>query len=293
MNNKRTLTVLALVVSLSGLGSLFLVTGSEPQPVPAQAAVQNYLIDNNQQIRIDETSLGRGISLPVQVDVKSGNPIEDDAQEEAIIDDEPIGVIASDLSGELPDHNLSDFFRYLQTDVSEGNSPNERTHSIREYLFSTLPRDKAEELIDLYDKFTTFERDVVSKAENEWRMPESAGETLELIEAMQQYQQDYFGEQAADLLFGAEMKVMEYKARRAIILNDPYITGPEKEQLLDQLGTDMWGESAYQAMNANKHPHEILDEKLMVYRNELAALDQATRAEEIQKLRDMYLPPSS
>ena len=48
--------------------------------------------------------------------------------------------------------------------------------------------------------------------------------------------------------------------------------GRRREQLLDQLGTDMWGKEAYQAMSSHKDPEDILDEKLLIYRNELVAV---------------------
>lgn len=283
MTKKKNFLISTLLFSVIGLSSfVYYYSGSEKQVISAQEAVKGYLIDKNQQIPLYETSIARNLSLPAKAETKI--VIEDDEHNNAE------NEIAHDMSGELPTHNMADYFRFLQTELAQGNSPSERTESIREHLLSTLPSDKAGELIDLYEKFTNFEYDAVTKAE-EWRMPESADETLELIAAMQQYQQEYFGADTANMLFGAEMKVMEYNARRAIILNDLYSAGTDKEQLLDRLGIDMWGEEAYRAMNESKDPYDILDEKLLVYGNELAAVDPDTRQEEIRKLREIYLPP--
>lgn len=291
MNKKNILAVITLALSVISVGFFWSERDSELPPISAREAVKEYLIDKNHQIRLEETSIARTIQLPKPVDAKGGMTDQGSAESDDLNAEEvPDNELANDLSGDLPDHNMAEYFRYLQTDLGEGSTPSERTESIREHLLATLPREKAGELIELYQKFTEFETDAISKAD-EWSMPESADETLALIEAMQKYQQEYFGEAAADLLFGAEMKVMEYNARRAIILNDSVAPGQEKEQLLDQLGTDMWGKEAYQAMSSHKDPYDILDEKLLIYRNELAAVDPATREEEISKLRATYLPP--
>lgn len=279
MNKKNILIVLALVISVSGLGFFFSGAGSEREPISAQGAVKNYLIDQNRRIGVEETSIARGLNLPSETGEHSSSP-----------DENSEGLIANDQSGGLPEHNLADYFRYLQTNIGEGNTPSEHTEAIREHLLATLSPEKAGEMIDLYEKFTNFERDAVARAE-EWDMPESADETLDLIGKMHAYQQEYFGQETADSLFGAEMKVMEYNARRAIIINDTQTSGLEKEHLLDQLGAGMWGEEAYREMNKQKDPYDILDEKLLIYGNELAAVDPDTREQEIAILREKYLPP--
>ncbi len=275
MNKKNILIVSIFALAILGLGFFFSVPENERHAISAQEAVNDYLIDKNQQISLHETSIARTLSLP---ETNANNHLSDDQE-----------ISTEEQGEELPAHNLADYFRFLQTELAQGASPSERTESIREHLLSVLPSDKAGELIDLYEKFTNFEQDAVTKAK-EWRMPESADETLELIGAMQQYQQEYFGIDMANRLFGAEMKVMEYNARRAIIINDLYSTGSDKEQLLDRLGKDMWGEEAYQALNNTKDPYDILDEKLLIYRNELASVDPETRQQEINKLREIYLP---
>ncbi len=280
MTRKSILIAAAIALSLGGLGFFFSDTGSERPAISAQDAVKNYLTDPHPQTRLEQTSQAEKVAPPSK-DSGSEKRADDIPQEEQI---------ANEHSAGMPEHNLAEYFRYLQTQISEGNSPAERTESIRHHLLETLPRDKAEELIELYEKFTNFERDAVTRAE-EWNMPESAEETLELIGKMQAYQEEYFGQEAAKSIFGAEMKTMEYDARKAIILNDRNVSGQEKEQLLEQLGRDMWGAEIYREMNANKDPYDILDEKLIIYRDDLAALDPDTRADEIAKLRAKYLPP--
>lgn len=255
-------------------------SSTDKQPITAQEAVKDYLIDQHQQIQLQETSIAKNLSLPLPLNKN----ISDDQSSTTETSSEEAQI------EELPEHNLAEYFRFLQTELAQGNSPSERTESIREHLLSSLSNKKAGELIDLYEKFTNFEQDAATKAK-EWEMPENADDTLTLIGAMQQYQQEYFGTEVATQLFGAEMKVMEYNARRAIIINDPYESGSEKEQLLERLGIDMWGEESYQELNAQKDPYDILDEKLLVFRNELAALDTDTRQEEIKRLRHQYLPP--
>ncbi|MBF0117195.1 MAG: hypothetical protein HQK79_00035 [Desulfobacterales bacterium] len=287
INKKNILVFVALATFVSGLYffvvitasiigfSLFLPGSQQETPViEAKNYVAHYLIDKKQQIRLAETSLSKGYKSPVNAKLK----------------DDITAKLKDDITGDVINHNMAEYFRFLQTNIGVATSRNEKTEEIQQHLLSILPKNKAEELFELYEKFTRFEEDAAQKAK-EWNMPENADETLELIANMQKYQQEYFGEEIADLLFGGEMKVMEYNARRAGIINDRTTPGLQKEKLLEQLTIDMWGKEAQQAMNENKDPYDILDEKLLVYADDLAAMDPATREENIKEFRATYLPP--
>jgi hypothetical protein len=224
------------------------------------------MTDKNREIPFNDPSL---------------NPESDKSEEE----------LRGYIAGSLVNRGTADYFSFLQTHFNQGATFKENAELIHQHLISTLPPDKGEELFNLYIKFVKFEYAAAEKAQ-EWRMPESADETLELISKMQKYQQEYFGEKTADLLFGQDMKMMEYNARRAGILNDRSVSGMDKEKLLSQLNHDMYGPDG-DNIDKKKNPYNLFEEKLLVYKNDLDAMGPSEKEKRIRELREQYLPPEA
>lgn len=232
----------------------------------SKSYLSNYIIDNNHQILLKDTSL-----------VEKQENSEDQLKEYIAI--------------RLVNRGTAEYFRFLQTHFNQGGSLQENTELIHQHLITTLPRDKGEELFELYKKFVNFEFEIAEETKD-WEMPESADETLELIEKMQRVQQQYFGEEVADQLFGGDLKGMEYNARRAGILNDRITSGIEKEAMLKQLDRDMFGEEA-ETLDEKKNPYNLFEEKLFVYKNDLDEMTPSEKEEKIKELRELYLPPQA
>ncbi len=281
MRKKWTLIVIALVLAIfvayqmGSDGSGFIKDSANPQlaskgsilsadsQIRAESYVAGYIVDQQNQIPFKDTHLNEQ------------RPDTDAGLSESMA----IGTVNRDSV---------DYFRFLQTHFNEGSSLQENTALIHQHLLTTLPKDKGEELFALYQKFVDFEFSVGEKTKG-WKMPESANETLELIKKMQQLQQQHFGVETADLLFGGELKTMEYTARRSGILNDQTTSGAAKEALLNKLAVDMFGTDANK-LDAQKNPYNLFEEKLLIYKNDLDKLGPTEKEKMINELRARYLP---
>lgn len=231
---------------------------------PARSYLSSYIVDKDKRIALKNTSVGDAAGMDEQ-------PPKD----------EP--------AAQLVNRDTADYFRYLQTHFSAGATLQANTEAIRQHLMETLPKEDAEKLFALYEKFVDFEFSVGEKTKD-WKMPDNPTETLALIAKMQKLQQQTFGVQDADLLFGGELKTLEYTARRSGILNDRVAGGAEKEVLLKKLATDMFGPEG-EKVDAKKNPYNLFEEKLLVYKNDLDKLDAAGQEKLINELRAKYLPP--
>lgn len=253
---------LALGSTNSRLASGGSILSADSQ-IRADSYVTDYIVDKQNQIPFKDTHLNEQ-----RPDTEAG-----------LSESVAIGTVNRDTV---------DYFRFLQTHFNEGSSLQENTALIHQHLLTTLPKDKGEELFALYQKFVDFEFSVGEKTKD-WKMPESANETLALIKKMQQLQQQHFGVETADLLFGGELKTMEYTARRSGILNDQNTPGAAKEALLNKLAVDMFGTDA-DKLDAQKNPYNLFEEKLLIYRNDLDKLGPTEREKMINDLRARYLP---
>ena len=236
-----------------------------PFQTSAEHYLSGYIVDKNRQISLKDTGLS----------------------ESPVVQEQLNDYIATSLVN----RGTADHFRFLQTQFHTGMTLRENTEAIHQHLLSTLPKDEAEKLFELYQKFLDFELTVGDKTKG-WKMPEGPGEALALIANMQQLQQRHFGEEHADLLFGGELKSLEYTARRSGILNDQVALGIEKEALLKKLAIDMFGAEGAK-LDDKKNPYNLFEEKLLVYKYDLEKLEPLERNSLIKALRDKYLPPSA
>lgn len=236
------------------------------QPTTLQSYLSSYIVDKNQQIPLKATGLLESPTAP-----------------------QPL--LKDDSATSLVNRGTADYFRFLQTEFHAGATLQANTEAIHQHLLSSLPKDEAEKLFALYQKFVDFEFSVGDKAKD-WKMPETPGETLALIGKMQKLQQQHFGEENADLLFGGELKTMEYNARRAGIFNDTDAPGAEKEAMLKKLATDMFGPEGA-TLDEKKNPYNLFEEKLLVYKNDLDKMEPLEREKMIKGFREKYLPASA
>lgn len=236
-----------------------------PFQTSAEHYLSGYIVDKNQQISLKDTGLNPSPVAPEQ--------------------------LKDYIATSLVNRGTADHFRLLQTQFHTGMTLRENTEAIHQHLLSTLPKDEAEKLFALYQKFLDFELTVGDKTKG-WKMPEGPGEALALIANMQQLQQQHFGEDHADLLFGGELKSLEYTARRSGILNDRIAAGVEKEALLKKLASDMFGAEG-DKLDEKKNPYNLFEEKLHVYKYDLEKLEPVERDKLIKTFRDKYLPASA
>lgn len=284
----RTRHILTLVALLAGLGAGWLsleaspsvaaptgqtvsatapaVAGQAASPWASNPFLSGYIVDKPGRISVQATGLG-GTADAAQASLQDY------------------------IAGPLVHRGTADYFRQLQTEVTAGAGLRENTEAIRQHLLSILPRNEADKLFALYQQFLDFELSVGEKTRG-WTMPENPAQSLALIKQMQKLQQQHFGEENADLLYGGELKGMEYTARRAGILNNQQTSGKEKEAQLARLGSDMFGAEAAK-LDQHKSPYNLFEDKLLIYKTEIETLPPLERDRLIQSFRDKYLPPQA
>lgn len=282
MRNKWILIVIALVTAV--IAAYLMGSGDDSGftlgPANTQLASKGSILSADSQIRADSYVAGYIVDQQNQIPFKDTHLNEQKPDTEASLNDS--------MAPGTVNRDTVDYFRFLQTHFNQGSSLQENTALIHQHLLTTLPRDKGEEIFALYQKFVDFEFSLGEKTKS-WKMPESANETLELIKKMQQLQQQHFGVETADLLFGGELKTMEYTARRSGILNDQSTPGATKETLLNKLAVDMFGTDA-DKLDAQKNPYNLFEEKLLIYKSDLDKLGPAEKEKMINDLRARYLP---
>ncbi|MCP4132995.1 MAG: lipase chaperone [bacterium] len=182
------------------------------------------------------------------------------------------------------------FLKSLQSKFKEGSNFEDYFEQIREYLYTLMPAEEADKLLALYKKFVKYELDVTKKIQS-WGKAENAEDAIYQLKKLREYQREFFGKDIAEALFGADIKAREYPIRRNSITKNADMSGAEKEELLEELNSDMWGDEAEQAeqVGANRKPYDKYKEKLDIYQKDL---NEAGSSEEksalIGKFREEY-----
>lgn len=285
MNTRKIWVVTAAVMACA---ALWLGYWRYADQSPAEGMDSPTKVAANGNAATSQTTLQDYLSSYV-VDKYNRIPIQDTALNEQRA--EPQALQKEYAATQLVNRATADYFRYLQTHFDMGSTLQANTEAIRQHLLATLPKEDAEKLFALYQQFVDFEFTIGDKTKG-WTMPESPNEALELIAKMQKLQQQTFGEENADLLFGGELKTMEYTARRSGILNDRIASGVEKEALLNKLAKDMFGVNG-DTLDQKKNPYNLFEEKLLVYKNDLDKLEPLEAEKMIKQFRIKYLPASA
>jgi len=197
----------------------------------------------------------------------------------------------SDFSGQRADEYFKTglvnrftlkFFKYLQGQFRNMDYDS-HLESVRKYLYSIMDTSEADEFLELYKKYVDYENRV-AKAINSAGTMRSADDYLELLKKMKALQVEMFGNENADIIFGAMMKSQEYPIRRGGILNNNTMYAAEKEKMLKKLNSDMWGEDAAQVENSRK-PYVAYNEALSLYSRDMSEMNDAERQNKISEIR--------
>lgn len=167
------------------------------------------------------------------------------------------------------DAHTYNFLRHLDdlvTDIGPGQDPLEK---IRQYLDANLPADQAEKMFDLYSLYLDYQINLQEQLKSQG-MPLSPEEALENLADLQAYRRAVFGEENADMIFGASVEAQEYAIRRNMILYDDSLYGAEKEAQLQILDDGMWGDELPSADPATAYTR--YQQSLRIYQKDLAEM---------------------
>jgi lipase chaperone LimK len=173
------------------------------------------------------------------------------------------------------EHTLN-FFQYLDKVCMDAEDLADNLERAREYLYSALPPQTAERMLVLYQSYLHYQISLPDKIAA-WGIPKTTDQALENLANLQDYRRAIFGEEIADIIFGASVVAQEYAIRRNAIFYDDNLYGSEKEKLLRALHKDMWGDE--RTVDANVSAYTRYQEKLQLYKKDIAEL----RTEEEKK----------
>lgn len=181
------------------------------------------------------------------------------------------------------------FFMFLDDNFKEINNADDLLKSVHKYLNSIMPLDQAEKLFALYKTYLSYQLSLGEKTKD-WGLPRTTEESVAFLHKLQDYRREVFGREVADALFGASVKAEEYPIRRMGIVNDKNMYGAEKEQKIQQLNQDMWGDEAG-AVDAYAMPYTKYQEKLVMYKKDLSEMNENEKKAQIHKFREEIFTP--
>ena len=191
-------------------------------------------------------------------------------------------AVAKHFSGSVVTPFTVKFFKFLQRRFRDMDY-DAHLRAVEEYLHRTMDPARAAEMFELYKRFLEYEKGL-SETARKWPMPTTSQEAIKYLRNVQKYRRDFFGNEIADVLFGAQVKHQEYSIRKQNIIADNTLYGKDKEKLINKLRRDMWGDDGNTIDNSMR-PYDQYREKLSIYDKDLSELDENTRKEKIKEYR--------
>jgi len=213
---------------------------------PGEDEEDEYIFDKSYNISLNDVKTARTplrldntAQSPSTEELRLNSPAPDTIQE----NDQQIDLKAIFSEGLINAHTTYKYFKHLEHKFRESTTLGEHFDQVQKYLFSEFSEKEAQELFDTYKKYLQCEMDLQEEFRNLSGV-ESMTEALETLKRIQTFRRDRLGVELADKLFGADVKAKEYAFRRGDIVGDEKLYGEEKQELLNKLNADMWGEEA-------------------------------------------------
>ncbi len=186
------------------------------------------------------------------------------------------------------------YFTWLGHEYRHAASREDHLAQVRERIFSQFPPDEAGQLFARYKQYLDCEI-AVADLVTRFGPVTSTEKGLALLREVQEFRRDYLGRELADNLFGERVKEKEYSVRRTAIINDSSLYAEEKQEQLDRLTQDMWGESdALESSFHKTNAYTRYREALAINQKDLDEIDgEADRQAAIDDIRHQYLSPDA
>lgn len=184
------------------------------------------------------------------------------------------------------------YFKHLENRFKDSVNLGDHLEQVRQLLFSEFSESEARQLFETYEKYIETEIALADQF-RQFGLVRTPEDALEILRQIQEFRRARLGEELADQLFGADVKAREYAFRRAAIVGDADLYGPEKETLLEKLNEDMWGD---EAGTVESHPNAYTRyrEKLSIYEKDLSETpSEETRLQKIREFRQQFFPPEA
>lgn len=162
----------------------------------------------------------------------------------------------------------------------------EHMAAVEHYLHSILEADKADEMFKLYQTFTEYNTHQYELAQKIGQ-PGSIEEMIAMLHDVHEDRRMFFGTETADALYGEEVKASEYDMRKMLIYNDKGMSGAEKEEKMQSLTHDMWGDDSLEDVK----PWDRYTEKLKLYEDDLNKMSPEEKRDAMREFRNEFFSP--
>jgi lipase chaperone LimK len=183
------------------------------------------------------------------------------------------------------------YFFFLDDRFKGTKDIEELLKKVHDYLYKEMQsREEADRLFAVYKTYTYYQQGLYNKTKS-WGTPSTLDEAIDYLHKIQNYRREVFGNDIADALFGPSLKSEEYQIRRRIIAYDENKYGAEKEKILDELSTNMWGDEG-NTIDSYNDPLNSYNEKLAIYQKDMAEMkSDDERQAMIQQFREEFFTP--
>jgi lipase chaperone LimK len=174
--------------------------------------------------------------------------------------------VKEDFSSDVVNEHTLNFFLHLDDICQSAIDLADNLEKARQYLSSVLPPETAGQMLKLYEIYLNYQIGLQDKM----RELGMTGDQLDNLAKLQDYRRQVFGKDNADIIFGATVEAQEYTIRRSAIVYDDNLYAGQKEQLLNELNKDMWGDEL--TADAVVPEYTRYQEKLQLYKKDIADL---------------------
>ena len=182
-----------------------------------------------------------------------------------------------------------DYFNQLSKMFPNAKTLDEHYSKIYEYLLSRYGKDEADTLFAVYKKFLKCEMDLKHER-MKWGLPKNKEEWMQYIQKINNYRTDSLGKQISEKLFGNEYRNMIFKMKKEDIINDDTLYGHQKEQWLEDIAMDTWGDNYEDKMYSEfRTSYDMYKEKMKLYEKDFSEMDEEEKKEKIKEFRKQLL----
>ncbi len=214
-------------------------------------------------------------------------PVKDVAESRRMVSFEDADVNRYFADGQVNSYTLN-FFNFLQKKFAEFEKVGDHLEAVRQYLRSVMSPEEAEKMFELYRKYVDYQLALTQETQN-WKNPQTPADIIDFLRKTQKFRRDFFGQELADALFGADLKSREYQVRRREIMKDDDLYADEKKRRMQDLNDDMWGRDASD-LDSYITPYVRYQETLDLYKRDLSEMKDGDKSSKIDEIRNEIFP---
>lgn len=210
----------------------------------------------------------------------------------SVLEKSDTSIKIDDYIDELSSRDTLQFFQKVHHLFNKSKDLKSHIEEVRAYLFEMLPEEEAKVMLAVYEKYLNCEIVLASEYDS-WPKPFDLQSKMANIERLYEFRVDYLGEELAKVLFEPGMKDQAYRLKQSEIVYNKDLYGEEKENMIEKLKNDTWGEDA-EFLEDDTLPYNKYQKQLQIYAKDLSEIkSDIEKQEQIQEFRAKYFEPEA